>query len=91
MWYKVMVLFSLPLAIGRAAAEETDKTPPVPAEASAASGTQAAAPRLPAPKGATAMPKPDRVWIDKQRGQVAVFAPLGAHHVDGLSTPPSGL
>ena len=72
MWYKVMVLFSLPLAIGRAAAEETDKTPPVPAEASAASGTQAAAPRLPAPKGATAMPEPDRVWIDKQRGQVMV-------------------
>jgi hypothetical protein len=27
---------------------------------------------LPAPQGATAMPKPDRVWIDKKRGLVMV-------------------
>ena len=72
MWSKVLILFSLSFAIGRAVAEETDKTSWAPTEASAVTGTQVAAPRLPAPKGATAMPEPDWVWIDKQRGQVMV-------------------
>jgi len=29
-------------------------------------------PRLPPPKGATALPKPDRVWVDSQHGEVLV-------------------
>jgi hypothetical protein len=72
MWYKVMVLFSLAFAAGRTVAKEPDKALQLPDEASVATDEQAAAPRLPAPKGATAMPEPDRVWIDKQHGQVMV-------------------
>ena len=77
MWEKAVVLGFLTFAVGQAAAEAPERSLQVSTEsagktAAAATGGQAEAIRLPDPAGATAMPKPDRVWVDKQHGQVMV-------------------
>jgi len=80
MGYKAIGLLFLILIVEQAIAEELATAVTESTETSPAAGQQAqatgeqtiAVPRLPDPQGATAMPKPDRVWIDKQRRQVMV-------------------
>ncbi len=72
MWKKVMVLLPMAFVAGRTVATEPGKALQSPVEANMATDVQVAAPRLPAPEGAIALPEPDQVWIDKKRGLVMV-------------------